>query len=64
VAPERAASLRKAFEDAVNDPAFRAEAARSRLTITPVKGEFIRQLLIEAYATPKPIVEKTRLILQ
>jgi tripartite-type tricarboxylate transporter receptor subunit TctC len=61
---ERTAVLRTAFEDTVKDPAFLAEAARARVSITPVKGEHIRQLLAEAYATPKDVVEKTRAALR
>jgi tripartite-type tricarboxylate transporter receptor subunit TctC len=64
LSPERAHVLRTAFENTVTDPEFLREAARARVTIAPVKGEFIRDLLAEAYATPKEVVEKTRAALR
>ena len=64
VSPERTRVLRTAFEATVKDPAFLAEAARARVSIMPVKGDFIRQLLTEAYASPKDVVAKTRAVLR
>jgi tripartite-type tricarboxylate transporter receptor subunit TctC len=62
--PARAAALRTAFETALDDPALRAEATRLRVKIAPVRGEYIRALLEEAYAAPKPLIEKTRQLLK
>ena len=39
VAPERLAALRKAFDATVLDPAFLADAAKSKLEIDPASGE-------------------------
>jgi tripartite-type tricarboxylate transporter receptor subunit TctC len=61
---ERTAVLRKAFQDTVKDPGFLNEASRARLTITPVEGDYIRQLIAEAYASPKEVVDKTRATLR
>jgi tripartite-type tricarboxylate transporter receptor subunit TctC len=61
---ERAAALRKAFDEMVKDPAFLAEAKRSRLEITPISGEELQHLLVDVYKTPPAIVDKTRTYLQ
>ena len=61
---DRVAVLRKAFLDTMRDPEFLDEATRSRLTINPVGGAEIEKLVIELYATPRPVIEKTRSILR
>ncbi len=61
---ERLAAIRMGFEDTMRDPAFVDEATRSRLTINPIRGEEIQELVSELYATPEPIIEKTRSILE
>ena len=57
---DRTAALRAAFDEMVKDPAFLAEAKRSRLEITPISGAELTDLLTLVYMTPKPIVDKTR----
>ena len=56
VPAERVAILRKAFDAAVADPAFLAEAKRQSLEVDPVSGEEVAQTVREAYALPKDIV--------
>ncbi len=58
VPPERVAALRKAFMDAMADPALLAEAKKLQLEITPVSGEKVQQLVEEVYQTPKAIADK------
>jgi tripartite-type tricarboxylate transporter receptor subunit TctC len=50
--------LRKAFDDTVNDPDFRAEAQKEGLDVNPISGPSIDALLEEIYATPKDLVAK------
>lgn len=57
---DRAAMLRKAFDQTMRDPEFLAEAAQALLEVTPVGGEELQQLIAEIYRTPKDVVEKTR----
>jgi tripartite-type tricarboxylate transporter receptor subunit TctC len=57
---DRAAALRQAFDAMVKDPAFLQEAQRGRLEITPISGAELQKLLVEVYATPPAIVQKTR----
>jgi tripartite-type tricarboxylate transporter receptor subunit TctC len=62
--PARAAALRKAFMDTVNDPEYLAEAKRARLEIVPISGEEAQALIVEAYKTPRHIVERARGMLE
>jgi tripartite-type tricarboxylate transporter receptor subunit TctC len=55
--PERVAALRKAFREAFDDPAFKAEAARMRLEINYVDGPSVAKTLKEAYAVPADVVK-------
>jgi tripartite-type tricarboxylate transporter receptor subunit TctC len=64
VPADRAAALRRAFDDMVKDPAFLAEAERMRLEITPIGGEELQQILVRMSATPADIAAKVRAILQ
>ena len=59
---DRAAMLRKAFDETMKDPAFLAEAAQALLEVAPVGGEELQQLIADIYQTPKDVVEKTRAI--
>jgi tripartite-type tricarboxylate transporter receptor subunit TctC len=64
IPPERAAALRKAFMDTVNDPAYLQEAHRMRLEIVPITGEEAQSLIAEAYKTPRPILDRARAMLE
>jgi tripartite-type tricarboxylate transporter receptor subunit TctC len=55
---DRKEILRKAFDDTVNDPDFRAEAEKDGLDVNPISGASIDTLLNEIYATPKDVVAK------
>ncbi len=60
---DRRIALRQAFYATMHDPEFLADAARSRLDISPIGGEKIDKFLADAYATPKPLVERAAKIL-
>jgi tripartite-type tricarboxylate transporter receptor subunit TctC len=55
---DRAEALRKAFLATLDDPEFRAEAAKLRLEITPVSGERVQGIVHDIYATPTAVVQK------
>ena len=59
VPADRVEALRKAFMEAFNDPALRAEAEKAQLEINPVPGGQIQKIVLDAYATPPDIVKKT-----
>src|SRR5262245_27667885 len=58
VPADRAAALRKAFMDTLNDSEFLAEAEKAKLEINPVPAERIEDLLKELYAIPADITRK------
>jgi tripartite-type tricarboxylate transporter receptor subunit TctC len=60
---ERAAALRKAFDDAMRDPALLAEMQARKLDVAPVSWRAIEPLLKDLYATPKDIVTEARAII-
>jgi tripartite-type tricarboxylate transporter receptor subunit TctC len=55
---DRAAALRKAFDEALVDPAFLADAAKIRLDIDAMTGDAIKAMLESAYAAPKDQIER------
>jgi tripartite-type tricarboxylate transporter receptor subunit TctC len=61
---DRAAALQEAFDRAVKDPEFLAEAARVNLEIMPASSAQMRRILSEAYATPAPLIEQARELLR
>ena len=58
LAPDRLKMLRDAFKATMTDPAFVAEAQKSKLDLEPEDGEHLAVLIAKIYATPKPIVDK------
>jgi len=55
---DRAFALRRAFDATMKDPAFLADAKKSKIDITPVAGEKVEELVNEIYQTPKEIAQK------
>lgn len=63
MAPERAAMLRRGFEDTIHDPAFVSEAQKRKFDVNLVTGKEMEQVIAELYATPEPVVARVRGIL-
>ena len=55
---DRAAALVKAFDAALVDPLFLADAKKIRLDIDPMTGAAIKAMLESAYAAPKEQIER------
>ena len=55
---DRLQALRAAFDAAVKDPEFLADAKKQRFEIQPITGAEIDDLIAGMYATPKPIIDK------
>jgi tripartite-type tricarboxylate transporter receptor subunit TctC len=55
---DRAAVLRKAFMDTMNDKEFLASAEKAKLEITPVPGDRVEKMVKDLYATPEAISKK------
>jgi tripartite-type tricarboxylate transporter receptor subunit TctC len=62
--PGKLEMLRKAFDDTMKDPDFKAEAAKQKLDVDPEDGEHLASLIKKIYATPKPIVDKVGALIQ
>jgi tripartite-type tricarboxylate transporter receptor subunit TctC len=60
VPADRVAYLRRAFNDTVKDPAFRAEADKMKLEVGPMSGEEIESMLVRLFATPSNVIERAR----
>ena len=60
VPADRIKILRDAFNRAVKDPQFVAEAAKLRLPVSPKTGEEALKVVEKIYATPEDIVQAAR----
>jgi tripartite-type tricarboxylate transporter receptor subunit TctC len=60
---DRRDAIRSAFMSTLKDPEFLAEGQHLALEINPVSGEAVAQLIREAYATPKPVIDDVRALL-
>ena len=60
--PDRVAVLRAAFDAMVADPAFRSEAAKLKLIVTPMTGDEVTRHIADLYATPADLIAKARAI--
>lgn len=56
----RLAELRRAFDATMADPAFRAEAARRKLDISPASGEEVEKMVKAMFATAPALQAKAR----
>jgi tripartite-type tricarboxylate transporter receptor subunit TctC len=63
VPAQRVAALRAGFDAMVADPAFRSEAGRMRLLVTPMKGDEVARHVSELYAAPPEIVARAKVVL-
>jgi len=54
------AILRKAFDDALHDEQFLAEARKMRIDVSPLPGTTVQKLVQTFYSAPKEIVEQAR----
>ncbi|HEX9465576.1 MAG TPA: tripartite tricarboxylate transporter substrate-binding protein [Alphaproteobacteria bacterium] len=55
---DRKAALRKAFDDTMQDPGYRAEMQKTGLDVNPTSGAAVEALLKEVYASPKDVADK------
>ena len=52
----RAAAIRAAFDATMKDPAFLADAKKTRLAINPMTGQQVTRLLASFYSMPKSVI--------
>lgn len=55
---ENVAVMRKAFNETLKDPAFLADAEKTRLEVDPVTGEAMEKMIKAAFETPKALIER------
>ncbi len=60
VPADRVAALRAAFRATMKDPEFLAEAANADFEVDPVFGEDMQRTVEQIMATPKPIAERAK----
>jgi hypothetical protein len=61
---DRAAALRKAFTDTMKDKTFLADAAKAKLEITPLSGDAVQTIMVNAGKTDPRILKRTASIVQ
>ncbi|MDB5640772.1 MAG: tripartite tricarboxylate transporter family receptor [Hyphomicrobiales bacterium] len=64
VARDRVALLRKAFDEAAQDPALAAEAEKIGLPVSPVGGAEAESIVARLYGFPQTILDKARLAIK
>jgi hypothetical protein len=64
VPQDRAAALRKAFMDTMKDKAFLADAEKAKLEITPLGGDAVQKIMVDAGKTDPRILKRTASIVQ
>ena len=58
--PEQVAILRTAFDATMKDDGFLADAEKMRLSITPLSGSKVQELIERLYKTPNALVERAK----
>ena len=56
--------LRAAFNATMKDPQFLADAEKMKISITPLSGQHVQDLVAKLYATPKELVERARKVIR
>ena len=64
VLPDRLAIMRKAFDDTMKDPEFQNDITSRHLGIGPTPGGDITTFLEKVSATPKPLLDLTKKLLE
>jgi tripartite-type tricarboxylate transporter receptor subunit TctC len=56
--------LRTAFDAAMKDPAFLADAEKMKISITPLGGGKVQDLIARLYSTPREFVERAKVVIK
>jgi tripartite-type tricarboxylate transporter receptor subunit TctC len=56
--------LRKAFDETMRDPEFLADAEKLRISIAPLGGAEVEELVRKIYATPKVIADRAKAVIK
>jgi hypothetical protein len=61
---EQVGILRAAFDATMADPEFLADAEKLRLSITPLSGAKVQELVERLYKTPKVLVDRAKTVIK
>jgi tripartite-type tricarboxylate transporter receptor subunit TctC len=61
---DRLQVLRKAFDDTMKDPEYRAEAQKMSMEVDPVSGAELEAVIRKVYATPSDVVARVKSVLE
>jgi hypothetical protein len=56
--------LRTAFDATMKDPAFLADAEKMKISITPLSGGKVQDLIGRLYSTPREFVERAKVVIK
>ena len=56
--------LRTAFDATMQDAAFLADAEKMKISITPIPGAKVQELVAKLYATPKDFVDRAKVVIK
>ena len=56
--------LRTAFDATMKDPQFLADAEKMKISITPLSGAKVQDLIEKLYATPKTVVDRAKAVIK
>jgi tripartite-type tricarboxylate transporter receptor subunit TctC len=58
--PAQVKILRAAFDATMKDPQFLADAAKMKISITPLSGQRVQELVAKLYDTPREFVDRAK----
>lgn len=58
--PAQIKILRTAFDATIADPQFLADAAKMKISITPLSGQQVQDLVAKLYATPRELIDRAK----
>jgi tripartite-type tricarboxylate transporter receptor subunit TctC len=64
VPSDRSEMVRDAFDATLRDPEFLAEAQKLQIEVNPVRGRDLQAVVADVLATPKPLAERARALLE
>jgi tripartite-type tricarboxylate transporter receptor subunit TctC len=64
VPADRFEALRKAFLDTMKDPDFLAAAAKAKVEVEPIPGVELQKMVAELLATPPPLLDRARKLVE
>jgi tripartite-type tricarboxylate transporter receptor subunit TctC len=62
--PELVKILRTAFDATMKDEQFLADAVKMKISITPLSGQQVQDIVTKLYATPRDLVERARTVIK